>query len=853
MSDIEAGYRETGPFRFRRDTGISLAILLAVLFAVAAISVAVLAREGSETLILIIMAGLAIVGVFSLFGVAIGLLHVGSATKEDDLTHAFADLMEDAVLITDPNGQVLYANSAYVDMFKVAKRGDIPTVEQAFTGNAVVSESIFRLSRALQRGESRREEIRMPSTAGPEAGTEQPSRWFRISVQPLAPKAGTPGERPNFVWRICDTTGERLQEENSVQRLQKAIEYLDHAPAGFLSLSSGGEVDHVNATLATWLGIDLSDRTARRFAMSELVSESDAGLLFTAMDEAARSGKTVTQDFDIDLTRADGRKFAARLLCRFTPYSAKHVQAHCVVLNRASGMLFNNAAGAGDMRFARFFHSAPIAIATVDPAGRIGNMNGTFARMFARMPSGAIKAGGSIFAIADDHDQEALKKALATASAGEHDLPPFEITFGSDGQRNGRLFVSPIDHADDDEDVAILYAIDTTEQRALEIQIAQSQKMQAVGQLAGGIAHDFNNVLTAIIGFSDLLLTSHRPTDPAFKDIMNIKQNANRAAGLVRQLLAFSRQQTLRPKILSLTDVISDLQVLLSRLLGEKIALNVNHGRDLWFVKVDVNQFEQVIINLAVNARDAMPEGGNLTIHTENVVIRENTSRSEVPLEPGEYVLCEVTDTGCGISPEIIEKIFDPFFSTKEVGKGTGLGLSTVYGIVKQTGGYVFTDSEIGEGTSFKIYLPRHFEEIDTDASEARAEKKDKQRDLTGTGCVLLVEDEEAVRTFAARALTSRGYKVLEAASGVEALDVMKGHTGSIDLVVSDVVMPEMDGPTLLKELRKTHPDLKIIFISGYAEEAFRNNLDEAEKFMFLPKPFSLKQLAGSVKEVLGS
>jgi len=383
--------------------------------------------------------------------------------------------------------------------------------------------------------------------------------------------------------------------------------------------------------------------------------------------------------------------------------------------------------------------------------------------------------------------------------------------------------------------------------------------MQAVGQLAGGIAHDFNNVLTAIIGFSELLLANHRPTDPAFQDIMNIKQNANRAAGLVRQLLAFSRQQRLRPQVLSLSDVLADLTILLGRLLSEKTELELKHGRDLWLVKADLHQFEQVVINLAVNARDAMPDGGKLTIRTANVTERESGQLGHKGMQPGEYVLCEVTDTGTGMPPDVMEKIFEPFFSTKDVGKGTGLGLSTVYGIVKQTGGYVYPQSDgAGQGTCFRIYLPRHIGaetedvlEAKTEAEEAKPDKAQTTKDLTGTGTILLVEDEEAVRSFAARALEGRGYKVLQAGTGAEALEVLGTHDGVIDLVVSDVVMPEMDGPTLLTKLRETLPDIRIIFISGYAEEAFKNNLEGDENFAFLPKPFSLKQLAAAVKEAL--
>jgi len=334
---------------------------------------------------------------------------------------------------------------------------------------------------------------------------------------------------------------------------------------------------------------------------------------------------------------------------------------------------------------------------------------------------------------------------------------------------------------------------------------------------------------------------------------MQIKQNANRAAGLVRQLLAFSRRQTLRPEVLNLNDQLYDLSMLLKRLLGERVALDLSHGRDLWFVKADVNQFEQVVVNLAVNARDAMPDGGKLAIRTGNVSAAEAARLNVSAMLPADYVVVEVSDTGSGMTPDVLEKIFEPFFTTKEVGKGTGLGLSTVFGIVKQSGGYIDVDSKPGNGTTFRIYLPRHIPEIQETPEEVKPEAVRKPAaDMTGQGTILLVEDEDPVRAVNARALSARGYTVLEAASGVEALEIIQERGAPVDLVVSDVVMPEMDGPTLLGELRKLYPDLKVIFVSGYAEEAFRKNLPEGEEFNFLPKPFSLRQLVETVKQVIG-
>ena len=339
----------------------------------------------------------------------------------------------------------------------------------------------------------------------------------------------------------------------------------------------------------------------------------------------------------------------------------------------------------------------------------------------------------------------------------------------------------------------------------------------------------------------------------------------------MRQLLAFSRRQTLRPQVLDLGEVLTELNMLLRRLIGEKVELGVVHGRDLWPVKADISQLEQVIVNLAVNARDAMPDGGKLTVRTANVTAAECAKFALKGMPAADYVLVEVTDNGSGIPPEIIDKIFEPFFSTKDVGKGTGLGLSTVYGIVKQTGGFVYPDSVVGKGTAFRIFLPRYVPSAEEAAAalpqtEAPGIGSDTilpvgatiaQRaaaDMTGQGTILLVEDEEGLRALNARGLKSRGYKVIEAGNGVEALEALEKNGGEVDLVVSDVVMPEMDGPTLLKELHKRNPGIKFVFVSGYAEEAFEKSLppqDGRKQFDFLPKPFTLKQLIEQVKKTM--
>jgi len=402
-------------------------------------------------------------------------------------------------------------------------------------------------------------------------------------------------------------------------------------------------------------------------------------------------------------------------------------------------------------------------------------------------------------------------------------------------------------------DAAVLLSLkDNSEESKLKRQVAQATKMQAVGQLAGGVAHDFNNVLTAIMGHCDLMLMRHTPGDSDYDDIQQIKANSNRAASLTRQLLAFSRQQTLRPQVLQLPDTISEVSNLLKRLLDETVTLVVKHGRNLGAVRADPGQLEQVIVNLAVNARDAMVAkgegGGTLTIQTFAVSAAEVRRMGSDILPITDYTAFSVTDTGTGIPPDIIPKIFEPFFTTKEVGKGTGLGLSTVYGIVKQSGGFIFADSKPGEGARFVIYLPVHHAEARADGMLVAP--KPKPSELWGTGTVLLVEDEDMVRAVAERALTRHGYQVLTAEHGEEALEILD-QGRKIDLLISDVVMPTMDGPTLVRRARERFPDLPILFMSGYAEEQLRKSID-IQNVGFLPKPFSVQQLAEAARERLG-
>ena len=402
---------------------------------------------------------------------------------------------------------------------------------------------------------------------------------------------------------------------------------------------------------------------------------------------------------------------------------------------------------------------------------------------------------------------------------------------------------------------AVLLSIkDNSEEARLKREIAQATKMQAVGQLAGGVAHDFNNILTPILGTCDLMLMRHAPGDSDYDDIQQIRSNSNRAASLTRQLLAFSRQQTLRPQVLQLPDVVAEVSHLLTRLLGERVKLEVKHGRGLGAVRADPGQLEQVIVNLAVNARDAMIAkdpvgGGTLTLQTFAVPAEDVRRMGSDVLPIGDYTAMKVTDTGTGIPAHLLGKIFEPFFTTKEVGKGTGLGLSTVYGIVKQSGGFIFAESQVRKGTTFTLYLPVH--RAQPGEAPAAARPKEKAGELWGTGTILIVEDEVMVRAVAERALARHGYTVLVAENGEAALEIL-GREDKVDMMISDVVMPTMDGPTTVRAARKMHPDLPILFISGYAEEQLRKSID-IPNVAFLAKPFSVQQLAETVRDTLAA
>jgi two-component system, cell cycle sensor histidine kinase and response regulator CckA len=830
----------------RRGGSIVLVLLVAGGIIAVAVALMTLGRAQAQPYIVGLLALLAMVGLFNLFAFAAGIVRFADRTADDPVMGRIADQAYDGLAVTDSRGHIVYSNAAYLTLTGAATAQEARPVERVFIGNPDVSEAVFRLLKAARESKRQQEEVRV---AGHDGGH---GRWLRLRVRPLGQGKR---EAKYAVWSIADITRDRERQEDVFQELRHAIEYLDHAPCGFFSVNPAGDLVYVNATLANWLDQDLAEIGSGGLKLTDIVSGDGAALLTSIVPVA---GEVKTEVFDIDLRMRSGKTMPVRLYHKLAfGADAMPGSSRTLVISRARDDRADPQRAA-EVRFMRFFDHTPMAIATVDRGGAVVRANARFAKLAQSLgPDSA--AGKSIFRAVSERDRHLLIAAINQAAQGQGDIPPVEVLLNGAKERWGQFFVTAVEEDERETEAAIVYMLETTERRTLENQINQSQKMDMVGQLAGGIAHDFNNVLSAIMMANDFLLNAHKPTDPSFQDIMQIKQNANRAAALVRHLLAFSRKQTLRPQVLDLGEALSDIQNLLKRLLGEKVKLEVLHGRDLWPIKADLSQFEQVIVNLAVNARDAMPEGGKLTVRTANVTSAEAGQLAYKGMPAAEYVRIEVSDTGTGIPADIVDKIFEPFFSTKEVGKGTGLGLSTVYGIVKQTGGFVYVDSEADKGTSFRIFLPRHHPERDvqpeaplahTPAKDATTQAKPRT-DLTGQGTILLVEDEEGLRSLNARGLRSRGYSVIEASNGIEALEALEERDGAVDLVVSDVVMPEMDGPTLLKTMRGRNPDLKIIFVSGYAEDAFEKSLPENQQFAFLPKPFTLSQLVAAVKETM--
>ena len=494
----------------------------------------------------------------------------------------------------------------------------------------------------------------------------------------------------------------------------------------------------------------------------------------------------------------------------------------------------------------RFFDDSPVGIVVLDSAGLIVDANAAFRRMVGEKSD--LTGGRRLLDFVGSEDGEKLSALLTTPDA---ESTPLSIRFET-GQRAEAYIGGPGDHPGGDTAGSVVYLLSARERAQHNDELAQSKKLQAVGQLAGGIAHDFSNLLTTVIGYCDLLLLRHGDDEETSADIMLIKRSANRAANLVRQLLAFSRQQRIQPKILALTDVLRETSDLIRRLIGDGVELKIIHGRDLAPILVDQGQLELVIINIVLNAREGMPDGGTLTMRTDNARLGAPLRHRDQTLPPGEYVVLSITAGGVYMEPDQLDELFEPLIMSK--GVGLGFGLSIVREIVEQMGGTIIASSKMDDGTTFEIFLPRYQEsraiEPAPDTVEAETPAPEEAEPAA---TILLVEDEEAVRRFSVRALENAGYRVVSAEHGEAALEVLQQQPGGVDLLITDVVMPRMDGVELIKAVRRLYPGMKAIMISGYAEDVFRKNLDREMDATFVPKPFSLKDLLEAVEDKLGT
>ncbi|MBL0924733.1 MAG: response regulator [Sphingomonadaceae bacterium] len=711
------------------------------------------------------------------------------------ITHAAAQLSNAAIAISDRAGRLVCANDHFTRAFAGLKAPPDLGVDEANRELLVLAART-----AWRDGSAQIDTI------------EKDDRQFSVKVA----RAGTADEY--LLWRLAPI--ERLDIESRAIELVAGRIGRAMANSGVMAVSIGpdGRIRAANAAFALRAtGSGQEPITGREFAAFMRMDEK--GSIF--FEREGRRGLPIRL-LHVPLAEDEGE--GAALLLAVDEEGAKVER------------------GLALAHVEQLLSTLPLGLALVDRDGRFLFANEAFARVID-LPPQQLPPYPADLVIAED-------KAAVLESIRR---------YGSGSLASGDIAVRLKDRPDEvialsiagvrglGEAAVLLGLKDNIEETRLKRQVAQQTKMESIGQLAGGVAHDFNNILTAIIGYCDLMLLRHQPGDGDYDDIQQIKNNSNRAASLTRQLLAFSRQQTLRPQILQLADVVADVSSLLKRLLGETVRLELHHGRAIGSVRADPGQLEQVIINLGVNARDAMPKGGVVHISTKAVSQDEVRAMGSDILPIGDYALLSVEDSGVGIPKENLGKIFEPFFTTKELGKGTGLGLSTVYGIVKQSGGFIFAESEPGQGTRFDVYLPVHVGEAPPSDTVKREFYKPK--DLWGSGRILIVEDEDMVRAVAERALVRQGYVVETASDGEEALELF-GDGKRYDLVVSDVVMPNMDGPTMARELRSRYGDIRLLFMSGYAEEQLRQTIS-LDNVSFLPKPFSVQQIAEAVHEVL--
>ncbi len=794
------------------------------------VSTSTLAWQGKEwgLPVFVLLVGVATVCVLAVLTIIVGLVsrkNADPAPKRQSIAVNASFLASKLPSIILEDGQVSLANDAYMDMARGLNvefaDGVPPSLGKLFESvDKDGAAAIYRLHHAPGDGRESQETIRMQTDNG--------VRVFNISISSFDNEQ---------LWTICDC----FSETASSQPL------FSEAPIGLFSMQSDGKILAMNAVLRGWLGFEGKDFPQN---IDEFIDNPES-----IMESTKVPGQVVRSDTQLKTQKGvlsptvmsgswhedgTGEVYASVALYGHSGLSIAPDTPN--VSTKGSAVETNlNADVFGDAPFGVFrLDNSDLLIAKV-----IGG-NAAFANMVGESIVAKEKNPvlfTSLF-VPSEKTTEFLQLGITSEDR------PVDLQLASAKNCQVNVYFSK---SGDGNHIA--YMVDVSNRKILEDQLMQSQKMQAIGQLAGGIAHDFNNLLTVIRLNTDELLGRHPIGDPSYPELREINQTVARSADLVGNLLAFSRKQTRRVETLDVTDTLSDISVMLKRVMVERIALDVVHGRNLPPILVDRSQFISIFMNLCVNARDAMVETGKpgtITLKSFKASADDYAKDDVPPPKDGEFVVIQVTDTGTGMSAEMQKKIFEPFFTTKEQGKGTGLGLATVYGIVEQSGGHLRVESTIGVGTTFKVYIPTGAKEALDKATVSSTPKTVKPANLSGQGKILFVEDEDAVRAIAAKTLRKRGYTVIEACDGEEAFEILEEGNDRFDLMISDVVMPGMDGPTLLKQGRKMLGDAQIVFISGYAKEEFSELLADEPDVTFLPKPFTLAQLAEKVKSVIG-
>ena len=782
---------------------------------------------------LVVLGLLSAFGTAALLGFVFGVVRVGGRSTAQAVAEAILRNDDAGVVVARRSGEIIFATKRYATLIGASgKGGSFLTPDLILDGDRDTGSALRRLGEAASRGDPATEEVRTDD-----------GRWLRIETQPIALSES---QQDLVAWRVEDVSGDRREQEAAFTAAQDAIAYLDAAPVGIGVVRADGVLVHLNATLARWLDLDLTSFQRTELRVADYLAGEGAMRLASASvgpDGAAR--------VDLDLKRADGSVLPVRLLD-----VEREDGGHLLVAVERQNATGGADDGAAELRFNRFFFDAPVALAALDPSGTVTRANAAFARLVGDTAT----EGRRIVQLLAGAETTALEREIFTlGDGGEASAEGVDVALpapADGGTRYLRFYLAPIDGGEGDETI-LVYSTDNTERRGIEAAYVQSQKMEAVGELAGGMAHDLNNMLTIIINCADELFGNHPAEDPSNAPLRSIKTAANQSAALVKHLLAYSRQQTMKPQVFDVSDVLSDADMLLRKFVKNG-TFRVEPGSGLWPVKADPFHIGQVLSNLVKNADEAMPVDGkgSVTVAARNVASDEATAMPYRGLPADDYVMIEVTDTGHGMDAQTKARIFDPFFTTKAVNKGTGLGLAMVYGTVRQSNGFIFVDSEPGQGTRFRILFPRHettAQDLEKAAAAAAAKAHRPKRDVTGSGIILLVEDETMLRATSYRGLKRQGYEVHEAVDGLDALDVLEELDGNVDLIVSDVVMPEMNGPTLLGEVRRIYGDRHaFMFVSGHAEDAFRADLPDDADFGFLPKPYELSVLATAVKDMLG-